>query len=577
MAFPGRVLVVVESPAKCRTIQKYLGPSYVVQASLGHVRDLPAKGKRGGPREELPGLEPSRGWVARWEVLDGKRDTVARLKKLAGRTGLVVLATDQDREGEAIAWHLSELLGGKRERFRRVTFNEITRQAIERAFARPRRIDARLVDAQNARRFLDRVVGYRVSPLLGRRLGAGLSAGRVQSPALRLVVDREREIQAFRPTPYWEVVVAARTAEGEPVELEVVDGDAATAAAAEGRDRALRFGDETASARAADRVRAAGRVVVRSVRSDEERRKPPAPFTTSTLQQAASSRLKLGVAETMEVAQKLYEAGRITYMRTDSTALSAEAVEALRGEIAAKWGEEALPPAAVAHASRAQAQEAHEAIRPADVTRSVAGESDVAARVYDLVRRRALASQMSDVVVRRTHVDAEAAGVSLRARGTVIVRSGWYAAWPPDDQEERLLPSLEEGEEMGVETVRVVRKRTKAPKHFTEASLVRELEKRGIGRPSTYAATLKTLALREYVVARRRDLVATEKGCSVVDWLGRAVPELLDYGFTARLEEQLDRIAAGGADWKQLLDVFDSGLRERLSAAPGAATAGVGA
>ena len=577
MAAEGRVLVVVESPAKCRTIQKYLGPSYVVQASLGHVRDLPAKGKRGGPREELPGLDPESGWAARWEVLDSKRDTVARLKKLAGRTRVVVLATDQDREGEAIAWHLSELLGGKQERFRRVTFNEITRRAIERAFARPRRIDARLVDAQNARRFLDRVVGYRVSPLLGRRLGAGLSAGRVQSPALRLVVDREREIRAFRPQPYWEVIVVARSSDGDLVELEVVDGGASAAGARRGGDRALRFQEEAVASRVVEQVREAGRVAVRSVRSAEEVRKPPAPFTTSTLQQAASARLKLGVAETMEVAQKLYEAGRITYMRTDSTALSAEAVEALRDQIAAKWGDEALPPSPVAHASAAQAQEAHEAIRPADVTRCVAGGSDVAERVYDLVRRRALASQMSDVVLRRTRVGAESAGVGLRARGTVVVRSGWYAAWPPDEEEERLLPSLGEGDELVVETVRPVRKRTKAPKYFTEASLVRELEKRGIGRPSTYAATLKTLALREYVVARRRDLLATEKGCSVVDWLARAFPELLDYGFTARLEEQLDRIAAGGADWKRLLDVFDSGLRKRLSAAPGVAAEGVGA
>ena len=279
MASEGRVLVVVESPAKCRTIQKYLGPSYVVQASLGHVRDLPAKGKRGGRWEELPGLDPENGWAARWEVLDGKRDTVARLKKLAGRTRVVVLATDQDREGEAIARHLCELLGGRRERFRRVTFNEITRSAIERAFARPRRIDGRLVDAQNARRFLDRVVGYRVSPLLGRRLGAGLSAGRVQSPALRLVVEREREIQAFKPTAYWEVVVAARSSEGDLVEFEVVDGDTSGATAREGGDRALRFLEEAAS-RVVERVRAAGRVVVGSVRSAEEVRKPPAPFTT---------------------------------------------------------------------------------------------------------------------------------------------------------------------------------------------------------------------------------------------------------------------------------------------------------
>ena len=417
-------------------------------------------------------------------------------------------------------------------------------------------------------------MGYRVSPLLGRRLGAGLSAGRVQSPALRLVVDREPESQAFEPQSYWEVVVAARSSRGDLIEFEVAGDGVAGAAARGGGDRTFRFPDE-AVARVVERVRSAGSGVVRSVRSDEEVRKPPAPFSTSTLQQAAAVRLKLGVAETMEVAQRLYEAGRITYMRTDSTALSAEAVEALRGVIADKWGEEALPSAPVAHASGAQAQEAHEAIRPAEAARCVAGDGDLADRVYDLVRRRALASQMCDVVLRRTRVRAESASVNLRARGTVVSQSGWHAAWPPQEQEERLLPPIEEGDELVVESVKAVRKRTKAPKHFTEASLVREFEKRGIGRPSTYAATLKTLAVREYVVVRRRDLLATEKGCSVVDWLGQAFPELLAYGFTARLEEQLDRIARGGADWKRLLDVFDSGLQKRLSAAPGVAAEGV--
>ena len=362
-----------------------------------------------------------------------------------------------------------------------------------------------------------------MSPLLGRRLGAGLSAGRVQSPALRLVVDREPESQAFEPQSYWEVVVAARSSRGDLIEFEVAGDGVAGAAARGGGDRTFRFPDE-AVARVVERVRSAGSGVVRSVRSDEEVRKPPAPFSTSTLQQAAAVRLKLGVAETMEVAQRLYEAGRITYMRTDSTALSAEAVEALRGVIADKWGEEALPSAPVAHASGAQAQEAHEAIRPAEAARCVAGDGDLADRVYDLVRRRALASQMCDVVLRRTRVRAESASVNLRARGTVVSQSGWHAAWPPQEQEERLLPPIEEGDELVVESVKAVRKRTKAPKHFTEASLVREFEKRGIGRPSTYAATLKTLAVREYVVVRRRDLLATEKGCSVVDWLGQAFP-----------------------------------------------------
>ncbi len=551
-------LVVVESPAKCRTIQRYLGRQYLVRASLGHVRDLPAGGAGRGRRRRGSGLglDPGNGWEASWEVPADKQEVLRGLRRLAGRRGAVVLATDRDREGEAIAWHLRELLGGPAGRFVRVTFNEITEPAIREAFRAPRRLDMALVQAQLARRFLDRLVGWRVSPALLRALGGARSAGRVQSVALRLVVERERAIAAFRPQPYWELTVSAAD-EGGSVSLAVaapLDGSSSSA-------EAHRFTAEAEARAAAEAIRAAGSVRVAAVRSVESVRRPYPPFTTSSLQQAASARLKLPVRRTMELAQRLYEAGAITYMRTDAVSLADAAVQAIRARVRETHGAEYVAdPPNVFKAGR-DAQEAHEAIRPtvldAGGGRSFEGDE---ARLYELIERRALQSQMSSARIRRDTVEAAAAGWRLVLAGVVVLFPGFEAVWPPAERDGVPVPPLDEGSELAVQDVAVIPKRTKAPKRHTQATLVQELEKCGIGRPSTYAQTIDVLLDRGYVESRRRDLAGTPLGDRAVAWLMRHFPDLLDYSFTAALERQLDDIAAGGRDWKQVLTDFDRGL-----------------
>ena len=549
-----RILVVVESPAKCRTIQRYLGPQYVVKASFGHVRDLPAaggskrRGRKGGGGVAL-GVD-TESWRGEWVVPKEKAAAVKVLRELAGRKQPVVLATDQDREGEAIAWHLREVLGGRADRFVRVTFNEITRSAVQRAFRSPGRVDMALVRAQLARRFLDRLVGWRVSPALVRATGDARSAGRVQSVALRLVVERERAIGAFRPEPYWEVVVGIEG--GELAVWGSADGD-------DGRG-AFRFGREEDAVRSVSDIRAAGEVLVCRVQSVPGVRKPHPPFVTATLQQAASARLKMGVKRTMELAQSLYERGLITYMRTDAVRLAPEAVEGIRGRVRELYGGGYLPEQVNSFKGGAGAQEAHEAIRPTGYAGAPEGlEADQAA-LYDLIERRALQSQMARARVRRDTVEGEAGGWRVGVSGVAVVFDGFERAWPPADRDAGDVPVLEAGMRCPVEGVRAVAKRTRAPKRFTEASLVAELEERGIGRPSTYAATIGVLVERGYVEVKRRDLVATELGERAVTWLLAHFPELLDPGFTAGLEAELDEVAGGRRDWKALL----AGFRERL-------------
>ena len=554
-------LVIVESPAKCRTIQRYLGRQYVVRASLGHVRDLPLSGGGGGRRRRTSlGLDPDAGWQAKWEVRSERREVLAGLRRLAGRTATVVLATDRDREGEAIAWHLQQLLGGKAARFARVTFNEITERAIREAFSAPRRLDMAVVHAQLTRRFVDRLVGWQVSPALLRAVGDARSAGRVQSVALRLVVERERAISAFRPQPYWEVA-AALEGPGGPVAFPVVDAEDPKSA------EPHRFGSEDDARAAAGELRAAGTVEVVSVRSAPAVRRALAPFTTSSLQQAASARLKLGVARTMELAQQLYEAGAITYMRTDAVTLSADAEAGLRARIALAHGDDYVADPPNVFKAAGDAQEAHEAIRPTvfDPARGPALEGD-AARLYDLIRRRALQSQMAPARIRKDRVEARGGRWRLALSGVVVVFAGFEAVWPPD-REDVEVPLLEEGSRLSVGDVAIVPKRTKAPKRYTQATLVRELEKRGIGRPSTYAQTIDVLLERGYVESRRRDLAATPLGDRAVSWLMRHFGELLDYSFTAGLERQLDEIAAGGRDWKAVLTDFHRRLLDQVERA----------
>ena len=498
-------LVVVESPAKCRTIQRCLGRDYLVRASLGHLRDLPAA-RRGRKGAVALGLDPDAAWKATWEVPPDRRSVVAGLRRLAGRTAPVVLATDCDREGEAIAWHLRQLLGGAAGRFTRVTFSEITESAIRTAFRAPRRLDMGLVHAQLTRRFVDRLVGWRVSPALTRGVDQARSAGRVQSVAARLVVEREREIAAFRPAPYWEVAVTLETP-GGPAVLPVADaGDAGSA-------DAHRFADEAAAREAAAAIRAAGTARVVSARSEPGVRHAHPPFTTSSLQQAASARLKLTVARTMELAQRLYEAGAITYMRTDAVALSAEAERGLRSQVEAAYGGEYVADPPNRFKVPGGAQEAHEAIRPTSFGPTGGpGLDGDEARLYELIRRRALQSQMAPARIRKDYVEAQAGRWRLSLAGVAVLFPGFEAAWPPD-REAAAVPLLEEGAELRVGDVVVAAKRTRAPKRFTQATLVRELDRRGIGRPSTYAQTIAVLLERGYVESRSRGVAPPRPGC----------------------------------------------------------------
>jgi DNA topoisomerase-1 len=583
-----RSLVIVESPAKARTINRYLGKEYVVKSSVGHIRDLPTGGKAVDPkaraqeaaktkalspakreaykkkraREQLirrMGVNPDKDWAAEYEVLPGKEKVVEELSKLAEKADMVYLATDLDREGEAIAWHLRETIGGDPSRYRRVVFNEITRKAITEAFDNPGELDMDRVYAQQARRFLDRVVGFELSPLLWAKVARGLSAGRVQSVAVRLIVEREREIRAFVPEEYWEAFAdLLRGDGGEPIRFQVtrVNGEN------------FRPGNEASTDAALAALREADYVV--SKREDRPTRtRPGAPFITSTLQQAASTRLGFSVKKTMTMAQRLYEAGYITYMRTDSTNLSADAVNACRTHIEANYGGEYLPDNPRQYASKEDAQEAHEAIRPSNVgTRGdhLTGVDPDAVRLYELIWRQFVACQMTDARYLSTSITATAGDYELRVRGRIMQFDGYTRVQPPAGrkEDETPLPDLAEGETLTLKDVAGVQHFTKPPPRYGEASLVRELEKLGIGRPSTYAAIISTIQDRGYVTLVNRRFHAEKIGELVTDRLTECFAELMDYGFTASMEEQLDKIAEGTSRWHEVLDSFYGDFSEHL-------------
>ena len=584
-----RSLVIVESPAKARTINRYLGKEYLVKSSVGHIRDLPAGGKgkqaggRGKPahgrkasgkrpadpqaraRRQLVqrmGVDPDRGWRATYEVVPGKEKVVGELKKLAGDAEQVFLATDLDREGEAIAWHLTKVIGGDPNRFRRVVFNEITRRAIQEAFERPGEIDQNRVNAQQARRFLDRVVGFEVSPLLWAKVARGLSAGRVQSVAVRLVVEREREIRAFEPEEYWEVFADLTRAGGaEPCRFQVVKADG----------NAFRPGNKAEADAALDRLRREAFTVAR-VEDKPTTARPPAPFITSTLQQAASTRLGFGVRKTMTLAQRLYEGGHITYMRTDSTNLSREAVAGVRTHIEAEFGSRYLPQRPNVYASKAGAQEAHEAIRPTDVAaqpETLAVADADARRLYDLVRRQFIACQMPPAEYTSTTVAVAAGVFELRVRGRVLRFDGFTRVLPAASRKGELavVPAYERGEALACVKLEPAQHFTKPPPRYSEASLVRELEKRGIGRPSTYASIISTIQDRGYVTLNKRRFYAEKIGEIVTDRLVESFADLLDYSFTADMERDLDQIASGDREWHNVLDTFYGGFSRKLAAA----------
>ena len=590
--FMGKSLVIVESPAKAKTINKYLGPDFIVKSSVGHIRDLPTSGstapvdpkeraaqaartrkmspdekaahRKAKAREQLVrrmGIDPEHGWKARYQILPGKEKVVSELKKLAADCDAVYLATDLDREGEAIAWHLREAIGGDDKRYQRVVFNEITKNAITEAFQHPAHLDQNRVNAQQARRFLDRVVGYMVSPLLWSKVARGLSAGRVQSVAVRLIVEREREIRAFVPEEFWEVHADLLSQEQTSTRFEV----------RRHRGENFRPGNEQAAMAAVAELE--GQQYQVAQREDKPTRsKPPAPFITSTLQQAASTRLGFSVKKTMTMAQRLYEAGYITYMRTDSTNLSDEAVASCRAYIGESFPARYLPEQPNRYSSKEGAQEAHEAIRPSDVRlkqSALQGMERDAERLYELIWRQFVACQMTPAEYLSTTVTVRAGDYELAARGRIVRFDGYTRVLPPAGRkgEDAVLPDLKEGEALALEALHPAQHFTKPPARYGEASLVRELEKRGIGRPSTYASIISTIQDRGYVRLENRRFYAEKMGDIVTQRLQNSFAELLDYGFTASMEEHLDDVAQGELDWKQLLDRFYADFRAQLERA----------
>jgi len=586
----GKSLVIVESPAKAKTINKYLGKDFVVKSSVGHVRDLPSSGSgRSEPaesarkpdgrapataksREEKAwqqlvtrmGVDPEHGWKARYEIVPGKEKVIEELRRLAKDADEIWLATDLDREGEAIAWHLREVIGGDDSRYRRVVFNEITKAAIKKAFEQPKQLDMHRVEAQQARRFLDRIVGYMVSPLLWSKIARGLSAGRVQSVAVRLLVEREREIRAFNPEEYWELHADTRSPKGEPLKLQVAREDG----------KEFRPSSQEAVERTVARLQKA-RFAVTSREDKPTSAKPNAPFITSTLQQAASTRLGYSVKRTMTVAQKLYEAGYITYMRTDSTNLSQDALDAVRGYIGKHFGAKYLPESANVYASKEGAQEAHEAIRPTDVNMKADALKDLdsdASRLYDLIWRQFVACQMTKAEYLSTTLVVDTEGVELRARGRVVKFDGFTRVLPPGGKtaaEDQPLPDVAVGGVLALQKLLPSQHFTKPPARYTEAALVRELEKRGIGRPSTYAAIISTIQDRGYARVENRRFYAEKMGDIVTDRLVENFDNLMDYGFTAQMEGQLDEVAGGQREWHNVLDEFYADFRKKLQKAGG--------
>ncbi|HEU5207367.1 MAG TPA: type I DNA topoisomerase [Gaiellaceae bacterium] len=576
----GKSLVIVESPAKARTIAGYLGDGYVLGSSVGHVRDLPSKAsdvpaaqrKRFGAL----GVDVKEGFEPYYVVSPEKKKTISELKKHLADADELLLATDEDREGEAIAWHLVEVLKPKVP-VRRMVFHEITKDAISKALDETRAIDDRLVDAQETRRILDRLYGYEVSPVLWKKVTRGLSAGRVQSVATRLVVQRERERMAFRSAEYWDLLATFDPGSFE-ARLVSVGGERV----AQGRDFEPTTGDmreagvvrlDEARARALAENLAESSFNVRSVDERPYRRKPAAPFRTATLQQEASRKLRFSAQTTMRVAQRLYESGYITYMRTDSTTLSESALAAARAQVVELFGKDFVPakPRVYGRAV-ANAQEAHEAIRPAGDTfrtpKQLAGElnRDELA-LYDLVWKRTLASQMEDargqtVSLRIGATSTNGEDVEFGASGTVITFRGFLAAYEPgkdeptDDDEERVLPQLAVGQDVTLVSLEPDEHATVPPARYTEPTLVRALEERGIGRPSTYAAILSTIVDRGYVFKKGTALVPTFVAFSVVNLLERHFEQLVDFDFTARMEDDLDRIAAGAEARNEWLDRF---------------------
>jgi DNA topoisomerase-1 len=536
-------LVIVESPAKAKTIEKYLkdidtSGDFTVRASVGHVRDLPKSNKKA--------IDIPAGFVPHYEVVPGKAHVISELRELARKAKAVLLATDPDREGEAIAWHIKEEL--KLKKPARIVFHEITKDAIAEALAHPRLIDENLRLAQEARRVLDRLVGYDLSGLIWKKVRYGLSAGRVQSPALRILMEREREIRAFIPETYWVITADTRTKAKAALLL---------ACAQEPRDKGV-------TDHIIDAVKKDG-LTVSDVSETEAKRSARAPFTTSTLQQSASSRLGYSPSNTMRIAQKLYEAGHITYMRTDSTNLGKPAQAAILAHVEKKYGAQYAQAHTYATKSK-NAQEAHEAIRPTTISKESAGTTPEQKKLYELIWSRAIASQMADAKILRSKIEAktkDAAVPAFAATGSRVIFDGWLKADPAARGEDVELPKVVAGEALDVKDVSAEEKQTTPPPRYTEAGLIKELEKRGIGRPSTYASIMRTLDARGYVEKEGRSLKPTDTGDVVSTFLEEYFPTYISDTFTAEMEDELDQIASGDREYeKTLKDFYTPFLKE---------------
>jgi DNA topoisomerase-1 len=565
-------LVIVESPAKAKTINKYLGRDFQVKASMGHVRDLPKK---------KLGVDVKKGFEVEYEVLPARKKVLDELKAAAKDAEAVYLAADPDREGEAICWHLSEALGGRKKKYRRVVFNEITKKAIQAAFENPVEVDSKKVDAQQTRRILDRLVGYKVSPILWDKVRRGLSAGRVQSVALKLICDREREIKAFVAEEYWTVLAQLQAKEPPVFPANLVKKD--------GKNIEIGNADEAGAVRK-DLESAA--FTVQKVQAKERRRYPVPPFITSKLQQEAFKKLRFSVKKTMQVAQRLYEGielgedgsvGLITYMRTDSTRVADDALVAVRGHVESTYGAEYLPEKPIVYKSKKDAQDAHEAIRPTylerdpDSVKRYLGKDELA--LYRLIWNRFVASQMKPAVYDETIVDISAGAYLLRAKGSTLKFKGFLAVYEETPDEARLgkptlepanaqaddsapeeagsqLPPLAEGDVLTLTKLDTDQHFTQPPPRFSEASLVKELEENGIGRPSTYASIIATIEAREYMEKREAKLYPTELGFLVTDLLVEHFQDIMNVGYTAEIEKELDEIEDGKDNLLNTLNQF---------------------
>ena len=574
-------LVIVESPAKAKTISKYLGSEYIVESSVGHIRDLPKKAAPNSKRASIPkdvsaeekirlkaindrnrlirrmGIDPDNGWAADWQIIPEKEKVIKSLKKAAKGVDHIYLATDLDREGEAIAWHLKEALGPEKYEYSRVRFNQITKSAIIDSFDDPKEIDIDLVKAYRARRFLDKVIGFELSPLLWKKIARGLSAGRVQSVALRVLDERERLIQEFIPEEYWEVSMNLLKNESIiPFNLNRKKSDP------------LLKEDE---ARKIQSLVENSTLLISEITKKPVKVKPRAPFITSTLQQAASTKLSFTVKRTMRVAQKLYEAGHITYMRTDAPSLSKESIQDARNYIGDRVGEKYLTNAPRIYSSTENAQEAHEAIRPTNAYMTaddLLKQTEEEKRLYQLIWQQYIACQMPDAEYLSTSAKINIDEYTFSAKGREVVFDGYTKiSQPVKSDNEDILPPLEEGELLNLNEVKLDQKFTKPPSRYSEAALVKELEKKGIGRPSTYANIISTIQDRGYVEIQNRRFFVKKIGHIVTERLIESFDDIMDYEFTANLENNLDRVARGELDWKNVLDDFYNTFQKDLISA----------